>query len=280
MVRRIPTALLCTFGFAVLAVPIAVSLPCSEVGAGAPNDEIASDPLTGLWSAHARGGEGDPVQFYYFHGDGHGLYRYGKVGSSNTNSFDYVVNDDIVTLTFRKTGARHDVRFEIEAGGAVPVLVLDADPRAGGRRRYAQWRRDPVEHDASAECFGAPLAGRLWLDRTAYATGGYGFGLYQLRCGGIDGRGTGWFHRGDFDDWTTESLVYRIVGDEVELQLATTAGTERTRFVVKGADPRMLDLANDPRDFWHAHRYIDVGPSFGQLGVGDDLGWLSVVAPQ
>jgi hypothetical protein len=172
---------------------------------------------------------------------------------------------------FRKTGARHDVHFAIERGGASPVLVLDDDPRAGGQRRYALQRPDPVEHDAAAECFGAPLAGRLWLDRTSYATGGYGFGLYQLRCAGIDGRGTGWFHRGDFDDWTPVSLVYRIVGDTIELQLATTAGVERTHFAVHGTEPRVLDLATDPRDFWHAHRYIDVGASFGQ----HDLAWIT-----
>lgn len=254
--------MICTFALAVLAVPFAVrwSSPAEDAAAAR-----GSDPLVGLWSAHAPGGAGEPVQFYYFHGDGHGLYRYGRVGSTNTNSFDYTVNGDVVTLTFRKTGARHDVHFEIERGATVPVLVLADDPRAGGQRRYALQRQDPVEHDATGECFGAPVAGRLWLDRTSYATGGYGFGLYQLRCGGIDGRGTGWFHRGDFDDWTTESLVYRIAGNEIELQLANTAATERTRFTVRGAEPRVLELASDPRDFWHAHRYVDVGPSFGWI---------------
>lgn len=264
---RLGRPLLAAFALAVAAVPLATHdwRACSDPQQSTATEIAAPDALVGLWSAHPRGGDGEPLRFYYFHGDGHGLYRYGRVGASNTNSFDYTIDGDVVTIVFRKTGARHAVRFAIEPGEGTPVLVLDGDPRAGGRRRYAQQRPDPIEHAGDPPCMGAPVAGRLWLDRTAYATGGYGFGLYQLRCAGIDGRGTGWFHRGDFDDWTTESLVYRIVDDRLELQFATTAGVEITRFVVGAGDPRTLELATDPRDFWHAHRYVDVGASFGWI---------------
>jgi hypothetical protein len=224
---------------------------------------VAADPLVGLWSAHDDGGAGTPVAFYYFHGDGHGLYRYGRVGLTNTNSFDYTVEGDHLALHFRKTGARHRVRFAIEHDGGAAVLVLVDDPKGAGTVRYRQRRNDPVEHDAAGA---GRVDGRLWLDRVPYATGGYGFSLYQLRAGGIDGRGTGWFHRGDFDDWTTEALGYRIVGDRLELEFAS-GDRHATTFVRVAGEPASLTLHEDPRDFWHAHRYVDAGPSFGQAGA-------------
>lgn len=221
----------------------------------------ADDPLVGLWSAHPMGGEGEPVQFYYFHGDGHGLYRYGRVGATYTNSFDYEVDGDTLALTFRKTGAEHEIEFHVREEGGASVLELADDPRAGGRRRYVQARSEPVAPHAERERVGVP--GRMWIDRTDYATGGYGFMLYQLRGAGIDGRGTGWFHRGDFDDWSTESLVYRIVGDRLELQFFSGGTREVTDFALAQGDPATLVLEHDPRDYWHPHRYLDAGPSFG-----------------
>lgn len=270
MALRPSPAVVVAFGLAVAVVPL-LTAPEPDAPRAAATivepAEVGGDPLVGLWSAHAPGVEGDPVQFYYFHGDGHGLYRYGRVGATNTNSFDYTVDGDVVTIAFRKTGARHRVHFAIEAGHGPPVLILDGDPKAGGRRRYAQLRPDPVAPHDGASCGGAPLGGRMWMDHVRFATGGYGFGLYQLRCAGIDGRGTGWFHRGDFDDWTTEALVYRIVGGRIELQFATGSGTEVTGFAVEPGDPATLTIAGDPRDFWHPHRYVDAGPAFGALGA-------------
>lgn len=278
--RRARPSMSCLVAFAAasLAMPVLVQHECDEglepsrdrAAPAPPADALhataaAHDPLVGLWSAFGPGGDGEPVRFYYFHGDGHGLYRYGRVGATNTNSFDYTVDGDVVTVVFRKTGARHRVHFAVESDGQGNALVLEGDPKTGGRARYHLVRPDPVApHEV---CAGAPVAGRMWMDRTAFATGGYGFDLYQLRCAGIDGRGTGWFHRGDFDDWTTESLVYRIAGDRLELQFATGARPESTPFVVAGDDVRTLTLASDPRDFWHAHRYIDVGASFGSAAL-------------
>jgi hypothetical protein len=256
-------AALVAFAAAVIAVPIA-----SEWRSEAAPTE---DPLIGLWSAHPTGGEGDPVQFYYFHGQdeegvGRGLYRYGKVGSTYTNSFDYAIAGDIVTLYFRKTGARHAVKFRVTEDESANVLELADDPRAGGRQRYVQLRSDPVSpHAAEGERVGVP--GRMWIDQTHYATGGYGFMLYQLRGAGIDGRGTGWFHRGDFDDWSTESLVYRIVGDRLELQFFGGGPRESTHFALVQGDPASLVLDQDPRDYWHRHSYVDGGPSFGAAWI-------------
>src|SRR5690554_5298743 len=64
------------------------------------------DAVQGLWSRWPdRQREGDPLRFYYFHGDGHGLYRYGRIGHTNTHSFDYRLEGDALLLTFRKSGA-------------------------------------------------------------------------------------------------------------------------------------------------------------------------------
>ena len=47
----------------------------------------------------------------------------------------------------------------------------------------------------------------IWIDYRNLATGGAEFHMYQLAATAIDGRGGGWFHRGDFDDWSTESTA-------------------------------------------------------------------------
>jgi len=257
-------ALLAIYGAVVLAVPIAVTSHRSPAADTALAVEVVDDgaaehdPLVGLWSAPVADGE-DRVRFYYFHGDGHGLYRYGRRSSTFTNSFDYAVEGDQVSLRFRKSGVAWQVRFTIEpdADGR-DRLVLATDPRGDGGV-YVRTRREPVTHADATPGVG----GRMWLDRAVFATGGYGFALYQMRPAGIDGRGTGWFHRGDFDDWSTESLVYRMVGDRIELVFEATGERHTTRFAVEPGDPTTLVLDEDPRDWWHSHHYLDVGPSFG-----------------
>jgi hypothetical protein len=269
-------ALLVVYGAAVLAVPIlATSSPvpvAAPVVAPSPESgreaEREPDPLVGIWAEPVVAGE-DRVRFYYFHGDGHGLYRYGRRASTFTNSFDYTIDGDVIALEFRKTGIAWRVPFAIERDGAGhDRLVLAEDPRGEGRGVYVRTRRDPVEHDAA----GVGVGGRMWLDRTPYATGGYGFALYQMRPAGIDGRGTGWFHRGDFDDWSTESLVYRMTGDRIELVFEATGERHDSRFAVEPGDPAHFVLAADPRDWWHTHRYVDMGPSFGAHDGSSDPG--------
>jgi len=238
--------------------------------------------LQGLWSRYEPGGEGERVRFYYFHGDGKGLYRYGRVGLSNTHSFDYEVRDGQLVLDFRKTGEHHEVRFTLdpgEPGASRDALTLHDDPREAGPTRYVRQPAAGSAMEASASPRLAPEAsaseasasdgpapaGRMWIDLRDYATGGRGFTMYQLRPAGIDGRGTGWFHRGDFDDWSTEAMTYRIVGDRLELHFTIADERGATTFGVEtdAEGSRWLALDDDPRDFWHAHRYLDMGPSFG-----------------
>ncbi|MFO0633431.1 MAG: hypothetical protein U0168_11320 [Nannocystaceae bacterium] len=141
---------------------------------------VAADPLVGLWSAHDDGGAGTPVAFYYFHGDGHGLYRYGRVGLTNTNSFDYTV-EAITSRCIRKTGAplralRHRTSTTARRCLRWPILLLRTV-------RYRQRQRS-AEHDAAGA---GRVDGRLWLDRALRDR------RLRLRCttraGGIDGRG-------------------------------------------------------------------------------------------
>jgi hypothetical protein len=277
MARRPRPFVLAAFATAVAAVPLAASIaPCDDDRPVAIRDERPAehdDPLVGLWAVPSPDGREDGVRFYYFHGNGQGLYRYGRVGFTNTNSFDYSVDGDVLRLVFRKTGARHEIPFTIREDSGGASLSLAHDPKNPRNATYVQRRNEPV---APHEACNAPLpAGRMWFDRVGFATGGYGFGMYQLRCAGIDGRGTGWFHRGDFDDWTTEALVYRIHEGRLDLQFATSHDDEWTSFTI-GASPRTMRVANDPRDFWHSHDYVDVGPSFGSH---DDVIYETVAGP-
>jgi hypothetical protein len=245
-----------------------VCLPAGQVDAptGPPCAEPAGDAeraLSGIW--WQEGADRRTTQrFYYFHGDGTGLFRYGAPGLTNTHSFDYVVRGDDLLLMFRKTGDRHVVRFSISEGPRTGTdrLELADDPRGHGSSRWVRTSDRTVGPRAGQEA----SFGRMWIDLRTYATGGRGFALYQLREPGIDGRGTGWFHRGDFDDWSTEALTYRRIEDELELTFESTGQTFSTTFAIEGeGDARVLRLDTDPRDYGLHHRYRDGGPSFGSF---------------
>jgi len=258
------------YALAVVAVPVAAMLPpASHEAPTCVRPWLDEAALSGLWSQHEGGAEGDPVAFYYFHGDGHGLYRYGRVGLNNTHSFDYRVQKGALVLRFRKTGAEHRLEVRVSTEGDRDWLTVEGDPEADGATMRYFRQRGPVE--ASIDPFGdGPLpAGRLWIDHRKFATGGAGFSMYQFRPAGLDGRGVGWFHRGDFDDWSTEALTYRITGDRLELRFSLAGQQAHTSFRLTGADKdRSFWLESDPRDFWHSHRYRDAGPSFGSTTWG------------
>ena len=258
---------------------------CREPSPVALEAPHATDALTGIWWRYEQGTTGDPVRFYYFHGDGTGLYRYGRVGATYTHSLDYELDGDTLRVRFRKTGATHVLRYTVRPGtaGGRDWLTLHGDPREPETTQYyrlAQPRgpRAWDVHDPGE--LGPPPAGHMWIDLQPFATGGQAFYFYQLRPAGIDGRGVGWFHRGDFDDWSTESLTYRIIEDPPRLALTfDLAGTtETTAFVVQGEGrDRTLRLESDPRDFWHGHVYRDAGKSFGAHSTLQDPRLSAVV---
>lgn len=246
-------------------------------GAPAADPELEADPLRGLWTRYASRAEGAPLRFWYFHGDGKGLYRYGRVGLANTHSFDYEVEgggDELeLGLRFRKRGEAHELRAVIERDAEGQTwLVLRGDPREPGARYRrvessldftALARANPSSSEEQTEPAAAGLGDRIWIDYRNFATGGSGFHMYQLAKTAIDGRGVGWFHSGDFDDWSTESLTYRIDGDRLELFFDLREEPNSTRFRIVGTgEGRELVLDEDPRDFWAAHRYRDGGRSF------------------
>ena len=233
-----------------------------------PADTEAVKALAGMWWKALPGVDGSDVGFYYFHGDGKGLYRYGKVGIANTHSFDYDVVGDALVLRFRKTGVEHALRFQIETDGDIDWLTLGYDPETQTHgARYFRDRPGPIEPHGGgmAGDLGQPPAGHMWIDLQRYATGGIGFHMYQFRPAGIDGRGVGWFHRGDFDDWSTEAFTYRIAGEEIAMHFTVAGHQEVSRFEVEPGEPRLLRLQTDPRDYWHPHVYADMGVSFGHL---------------
>ncbi len=248
------------------------AVPRAGPSAAAPPPGPAEERVQGLWSRWPdRQHEGDPLRFYYFHGDGHGLYRYGRVGFTNTHSFDYRVSENTLVVTFRKSGLRHRLRYAVEVGrDGRRVLHLENDPEEDGvKTDYFFVPPPPAAHatlhtpaDAAA-AKGPP--GRMWIELREFATGGVGFSLYQLGPAGIDGRGTGWHHRGDFDDWSTESLSYRIDAHSIALRFDLTGERATTPYgVVTGDDQkRRLVLHEDPRNWWQRATYTDMGRAFG-----------------
>jgi hypothetical protein len=241
------------------------------------SDPDAVQALAGMWWwKQLPGLDGSDIGFYYFHGDGKGLYRYGKVGLANTHSFDYDVVGDTLVLQFRKTGVRHEIPFGVESKDGVDWLTLGYDPETQvDGARYFRDRPGPIAPHVGPEPaadptgeLGQPPAGHMWIDLQRYATGGIGFHMYQFRPAGLDGRGVGWFHRGDFDDWSTEAFTYRIAGEEIAMDFTLAERREVTRFQLDTTqgERRTLRLQSDPRDYGHPHAYVDMGVSFGSLG--------------
>ncbi|WP_146661739.1 hypothetical protein [Enhygromyxa salina] len=252
-------------------MPLLDSAPREAASTASEAPARAEDPLRGLWTRYETRGEGEPLRFWYFHGDGKGLYRYGKVGLANTHSFDYSVEPAGrhvgVSLQFRKRGDAHALTavLEQDARGQT-FMTLRGDPyEPGARYRKVESDLDGFEPPARSQPDQASGIGdRLWIDYRNLATGGAEFHMYQLAATAIDGRGVGWFHRGDFDNWSTESLTYRIIGDRIELFFDVREEPNSTAFHVNDGDHgRTLVLAQDPRDFWATHAYRDGGRSFG-----------------
>lgn len=279
-------ALLCVLGtLAAVSVVLGPREGTPSAFAGLSEEAPRADAVQGLWSRWPdKQHEGDPVRFYYFHGDGHGLYRYGRVGFTNTHSFDYRADGDTLVVTFRKSGVKHRLSYQVEVGrDGRRVLHLKDDPEENGA---------PVDYyfvPPPSASLSMPLAaqtasdatkpdGHMWIDLRRYATGGMGFSMYQLGPAGIDGRGTGWHHRGDFDDWSTESLSYREGGTSLELRFDLTGERFRTRYGVAVADDgkRRLVLHEDPRNWWHRATFTDMGRSF-EHAVADVAFWSSAL---
>ncbi|HRI09187.1 MAG TPA: hypothetical protein PKW35_15300 [Nannocystaceae bacterium] len=241
----------------------------------------AGDRLTGVWQRWQADAEGDPVRFYYFHGDGHGLYRYGKVGLTNTHAFDYAIEGDALALRFRRTGEAHRLRFRVEGDPSVAGrswLTIEGDPREAGARYFRDEDAAAAalcgEADEGEVALGRVLGNRLWGEERRFAAGGMGFAIYQLQPQTIDGRGVGWFHRGDYDEWTTEALTYRQQGDHLTIHFMLEGRSETTPIAVRSeGEARWLDLAVDPRDYWRAHSYRDMGRSFAGAATLGGAPW-------
>jgi hypothetical protein len=278
------------------------------VDSGRDDDERQS-AMWGVWHKVDPESPSDQIRFYYFHSGGIGLYRYGREGFAHTNSFDWQLQEDALFLRFRKTGEEHRVKYILDA--EANILHFVDDPREPSDTKYRR-ARGPVEdslalaavvaeptdsEDASHTC---PLgmadvvgslvddekirtpAGHMWISMRSFATGGVEFSMYQFSPAAIDGRGVGWHHRGDFDDWSTEALHYRINGEVLELQFDRNGESHSSRYRLQSpegpgqladgyrsgeanpGDAVSLWLGEDPRNGWHRSTFTRMGRSFSR----------------
>lgn len=290
--------------FVAVAVATVTAVSFGFVRAGADEDAVR-----GLWSRHPYGSgpESAPVAFYYFHTDDIGLYRYGKAGYNNTHSYHWSADGSSITLDYNKRGLRQVLQVRLEPGTPKTMIVTDDPNNPGVTETRYTWVPPPDFGSVAADLFDdddsnsaasddaagkVGVDNRLWMDLEVYKTGGMGFSLYQLREAGIDGRGTGWHHLGDFNDWSTEALSYRLLranqaqesapaavidGAEaaqnaqgIDLQFSLRGERSSSALRVghrsaNGKDVRFLTLQSDPRAFWSTHSYDDAGPSFGSF---------------
>lgn len=277
--------------------PVVPSPVAQDVDPGAVDeavDEAAARRLLGLWDLQQADAPADQIRFYYFHEGGIGLYRYGRSGLTFTHSYDWRIRDGVLELRFRKTGASHLLAYALRADDS--LLILPHDPREGGAATYrrapeggptlhslAPWLDGVGGHPMGAADASSPT-GQMWIEYQPFATGGAGFAIYQFAPAALDGRGVGWHHRGDFDDWSTEAFHYQLRGDQLTLRFDRFGDDATTRFAigrehdeeahpggdshpgmadgVRGAGAAVLELRADPRNGWHRSRLRHLGRSF------------------
>lgn len=249
----------CSVALFALAAWVGGFRPAGELLPSHPERDPAT-LLRGVWHRYPAGDLGSPVRFYYFHDDGLGLYRYGRQGLTYTNSFNWSVEADTLTLYFRKTGETHRVPFSLEQGGT--VLHLVQDPKEGEDARY---QKESSPTAATPLPLLGHIDGQMWIDFRPFATGGAAFSMYQLAPAALDGRGVGWHHRGDFDDWSTEAFRYQLGPGTLTLRFELAGDEHRSAVDVSDGDPPTLSLTSDPRNGWHRSRFEWFGKSFSSL---------------
>jgi len=218
--------------------------------------------IQGLWDRVAPS-SGPEVQFYYFHTNDLGLFRFGSTALNHTQMFRRRWRRGRLEIVFSKTGARHvtDVALERDDRGR-RILVLASDPRNGGRpARYRRRTDRGPRLRAGADRPEDPLA-RMWMHQRVLARGARDFRIYQFRPADDDGAGTGWFHVGDYDEWTTEALGFHRAPGRILLRFTARGDAAVTPMRIEASEGgRALHLAQDPRYFGRGLTYDDVGPN-------------------
>ena len=225
------------------------------------------EALKGLWSRYDGRTDGTPLRFYYFHDDGIGLYRYGRVGLNNTHSYHYAADGTALTLTFNKTGTVVKTPYQIVEEDWRQVLLVQQDPYEPGVGRYVKEMgpmADHVDVDTAKDRAKGPGFDRMWMHVDAFRNGGIEFSIYQFKEPALDGRGVGWHHRGDFDNWSTETLFYRKDGDRLALYFPQRDEQASSTMTLTATDGRRtLSLGSDPRNYWQSSTFVDGGRAFG-----------------
>ena len=172
-------------------------------------------------------------------------------------------------LAFRKTGERHvtRVREKTDREGR-RVLILESDPRNGGKKtRYRRRAEGGPRLTATAEDDRRDPFARMWMHRRQLPSGVTDFRIYQFRPAGENRHGEGWYHYGDFDEWTTESLQYYRGERGLHLRFVQRGEDAFTTASIRdGRKQKVLRLDADPRYFGRGSDYLDVGPNLMTAG--------------
>lgn len=225
------------------------------------HDKTPDPNLTGIFYS-VTPDEADlksPIRFYYFHGNGIGLLRYGKVGLNNTESFHYETDSDVLSLKFNKTGQVVQSRYALsEAEGkttlSLPDFVQQSDRELVKERNpnlaFMNWPQ-------------GKSMDRMWTYLQQSVDGTMSFKMYQLRKEDENGHGEGWYHEGDFDNWYTERLDFHRGDTDMMFHFGLRDEKAQTPYVhVTDAPTPMLVFEKDPRHFWTTTHYLDGGESF------------------
>ena len=199
------------------------------------------------------------VRFYYFHGNGIGLLRYGKVGLNNTESFHYQTHEGVLSIRYNKTGQMFTTSYAFEKENDRQVLVLPELTHKDDRRLV---KEEGSEMGLLNQPSGIQMD-RMWTMLEKHAGGGIDFKIYQLRKADDTGHGEGFFHEGDFDNWSTERLNYHIGDGQMTFHFSLKDEKAQTSFQLERPhDLPMLVFDKDPRHFWATTHYWDGGESF------------------
>ncbi|NJK88554.1 MAG: hypothetical protein HC923_03580 [Myxococcales bacterium] len=224
-------------------------------------DEPNAGPrhLRGIWD---REGASDlkRVDFYYFHQGDLGLFRFGTTDRNHTEMFRFKKTWRGLEISFKRTGERAFSKMQlVERPDGRRALVLESDPRNGGRRTTYVHRAAPTSQlvPAAKDDFA-----RMWMHRRPRLHGGLDFRIYQFQPANASGHGRGWYHEGDYDEWTTESLTYHKGQDTLHLRFDEPREIAASPYQLnRSRKAAVLGLDADPRWFGRPSRFEDTGPT-------------------
>ncbi len=256
--------------------------------------------LFGLWDlSRSEKPSSKSERYYYFHpepnskGQYIGLYRYGTKTLNATRSFTWSLKNNEVKFVMNNTKHKYRSEVKVTKSGRIrhAKFVLQNDPFNLGEKSTFKLRPMEASNDLNDVVRTLDLArnipfresmleahpmlqsssklARVWFD--FQDKNRQRFRMYQFARNNPSDVNRGWYHEGDFSDWTTETFEYtthtkRDGSEEFVFKFLDRKQKAKAKFKIESkGEKNSIIIVNDPRNYGLTTRYSDEGPSFMAL---------------